>query len=179
MKWDITARRWFFQPSLAISFTFLTVFLYPILMGLSLLLHVWHFFTRVITARARHSCRQELGILIEEMSLAFFPLLESRSGMGCRIQLVSSNPRRLMPLGLSFYLLKVAILPQLQVDLVLLALLAIESLIEFTLGVILAYLVEKVLGGGRSFTFLRCWSKKPTFLVTYLWKLAVPSWILR
>lgn len=102
------------------------------------------------------------------MSLAFFPLLESRFGVGCRIKFISSNTRRLVPLGLSFYLIKVAILPQLQVDLMLLALLAIKSLIELALGVILAYLVEKVLGGGRSLTFLRCWSKKPTFLVTYL-----------
>lgn len=73
------------------------------------------------------------------------------------------------------YLLKIAVLPQFKVYLVLLALLPVESLIELALGVVLAYLAEELLGGGRSLTFLRCWSKKPTFLVAYLLKLAVPS----
>lgn len=73
-----------------------------------------------------------------------------------------------MFLRLSFYLLKVAILPQLQINLMLLALLPIKGLIELALGIILAYLIEQVQGGGKSLTFLRCWSKKPTFLVTYL-----------
>lgn len=72
------------------------------------------------------------------MSLTFLPLPECRFRVGCGIQLIGSDARRLMSLGLSFYLLKVAILPQFQIDLMLLALLAIESLVELALGVILA-----------------------------------------
>jgi hypothetical protein len=79
-----------------------------------------------------------------------------RFGFGLRLQMVSPNPWRFIQLGMSLNLLEIAILPEFGIDLVLLALLPVEGLVELALGLILAYVALIIQGGGISFKFLMC-----------------------
>jgi hypothetical protein len=80
-------------------------------------------------------------------------------------EMILADPGGFEYFGVAFDLLEVAVLPELEVDLVLGAFLYVQGLIELALRFVLAYVRGEVQGGGRSFTFLMCWSRKEPFLV--------------
>jgi len=81
------------------------------------------------------------------------------------LEVVLTNSRRLEYLGVAFDLLEVAILPQLEIYLVPVALLFIERLVEAALRLVVTLIPRKVLGAGKSFKCLMVSSIKEPFFV--------------
>jgi hypothetical protein len=81
------------------------------------------------------------------------------------LEVVLTNSRRLEYLGMAFDLLEVAILPQLEIYLVPVALLFIERLVEAALRLVVALIPRKVLGAGKSLKFFMASSIKEPFFV--------------
>ena len=77
--------------------------------------------------------------------------------------MVLTNSRRLEYLGVALDLLEIAVLPQLEIYLVPVALLFIERLVEAALRLVVALIPQKVLGAGRSFKFFMVSSIKELF----------------
>ncbi len=73
-----------------------------------------------------------------------------------QLEMIFSDPRGLIEFGMSLYLLEVAILTELEVDLMLGAFFYIEGLVEIALGVIVTCMLRDLHGAGRSLMFLRC-----------------------